>query len=53
MFKRVLSVCFTLLLASSVFGAETVGRVALVIGKAAYKASPLANPVNDAQDMAK
>jgi hypothetical protein len=28
-------------------------RVALVIGNAAYKSSPLANPVNDAQDMAK
>ncbi len=53
MFKRVLCVCFTLLLASSVFGSETAGRVALVIGNAAYKASPLANPVNDAQDMAK
>ncbi len=53
MFKKILGVCFTLLLASSVFGAETVGRVALVIGNAAYKASPLANPVNDAQDMAK
>ena len=28
------------------------GRVALVIGNAAYKDSPLANPVNDATDMA-
>jgi len=28
-------------------------RVALVIGNAAYKSSPLANPVNDATDMAK
>lgn len=28
-------------------------RVALVIGNAAYKESPLANPVNDATDMAK
>ena len=27
-------------------------RVALVIGNAAYKASPLSNPVNDAGDMA-
>ena len=53
MFERVLCVCFTLLLASSVFGADQVGRVALVIGNAAYKSSPLANPVNDAQDMAK
>ncbi len=53
MFKKVLCVCFTLVLASSVFGAETVGRVALVIGNAAYKSSPLANPVNDATDMAK
>ena len=53
MFKKVLCVCFTLVLASTVFGAETVGRVALVIGNAAYKFSPLANPVNDATDMAK
>ena len=28
-------------------------RVALVIGNAAYRASPLSNPVNDASDMAK
>ena len=28
-------------------------RVALVIGNSAYKASPLRNPVNDAQDMAR
>jgi uncharacterized caspase-like protein len=27
-------------------------RVALVIGNAAYKESPLSNPVNDAKDMA-
>ncbi len=53
MFKKILGVCFTLLLASSVFGADAVGRVALVIGNAAYKSSPLANPVNDATDMAK
>jgi hypothetical protein len=38
---------------ASVFGADKVGRVALVIGNAAYKSSPLANPVNDATDMAK
>ena len=53
MFKRVPCVCFTLLLASSVLGAETVGRVALVIGNAAYKSSPLANPVNDDTDIVK
>ncbi len=53
MFKKILGVCFAFLLASSAIGAETVGRVALVIGNAAYKSSPLANPVNDAQDMAK
>ena len=53
MFKKVLCVCFTLLLASSVFGADAVGRVALVIGNADYKSSPLANPVNYATDMAK
>jgi branched-chain amino acid transport system substrate-binding protein len=53
MFKKILAVCFAFLLASSAIGAETVGRVALVIGNAAYKSSPLANPVNDAQDMAK
>ena len=27
-------------------------RLALVIGNGAYKSSPLANPVNDAKDMA-
>ena len=32
--------------------APTGERVALVIGNAAYKQSPLANPVNDATDMA-
>jgi Skp family chaperone for outer membrane proteins len=53
MFKKILGVCFAFLLASSAIGSETAGRVALVIGNAAYKSSPLANPVNDAQDMAK
>jgi len=28
-------------------------RVALVIGNSGYKSSPLANPTNDAEDMAK
>ncbi len=33
-------------------GSKIDGRVALVIGNAAYKVSPLANPVNDATDVA-
>ena len=53
MFKKILGVCFALLFASSAIGSDTAGRVALVIGNAAYKSSPLSNPVNDAQDMAK
>lgn len=32
--------------------AEGAGRVALVVGNAAYETSPLRNPVNDARDMA-
>jgi Skp family chaperone for outer membrane proteins len=53
MFKKVLCVCFALLLASSAFGAAAVGRVALVIGNVAYKSSPLATPVKDDTDIVK
>jgi len=38
--------------AVAVSGYETGERVALVIGNAGYKTGPLANPVNDARDMA-
>lgn len=38
---------------SSMANAPSASRVALVIGNGAYKESPLKNPVNDAQDMAK
>lgn len=41
------------LMAGVAFSAENEGRVALVIGNSAYKESPLANPGNDAADMAK
>ena len=53
MFKKILAVCFAFLLASSAIGAETAGRVALVIGNAAYKSSPLATPVKDDTDIVK
>ncbi len=38
---------------SSMANASSALRVALVIGNSDYKVSPLKNPVNDAQDMAK
>ena len=41
-----------LLLAPTALEAASHQRSALVIGNSAYKASPLANPVNDANDMA-
>lgn len=54
-FSRVIA--FTLLAvigASSCLSAEPGKRIALVIGNSAYKhTSPLANPVNDAEDVAK
>ncbi len=40
------------LMISSAFAQQKEQRVALVIGNAAYKSSPLKNPVNDANDMA-
>ena len=41
-----------LLMIGSAFAQQKEQRVALVIGNAAYKSSPLKNPVNDANDMA-
>jgi uncharacterized caspase-like protein len=41
----------TLLIPSIAFSAQEK-LIALVIGNGAYKSSPLANPVNDANDMA-
>ena len=41
-----------LLLTGSAFAQQKEQRVALVIGNAAYKASPLKNPVNDARAIA-
>ena len=41
------------LIAGTAHSAEVDQRVALVIGNSAYKESPLANPGNDAADMAK
>lgn len=42
-----------LLIIGSASAQQKEQRVALVIGNSAYKESPLANPVNDATDMAK
>jgi len=42
---------FTFLIPSIALSAQE-NRIALVIGNGAYKSSPLANPVNDANDMA-
>ena len=49
-FHRVLFSVFVAAIAGSVQAIEQ--RIALVIGNATYKASPLKNPVNDAQDVA-
>ena len=40
------------LMIGSAFAQQKEQRVALVIGNASYKSSPLKNPVNDANDMA-
>ena len=50
---RALAVALVVLLAAIVALPAEAARKALVIGNAAYKARPLANPVNDASDMAK
>jgi len=50
---RALAVALVALLAVFVALPAEAARKALVIGNSAYKARPLANPVNDATDMAK
>lgn len=49
---RWLAGCLGLLLSGIVLAAGEVNRVALVIGNSAYRATPLTNPVNDAEDVA-
>ena len=50
--RRPLLLCLVLItLCSGAFAAER--RVAVIIGNGAYKADPLRNTVNDAEDMAK
>jgi len=44
--------CALVLLTSSIAISDKGRRIALVIGNGEYKTSPLANPVNDANDMA-
>ncbi|MBU0769626.1 MAG: caspase family protein, partial [Proteobacteria bacterium] len=52
LFRLVGMVCFFLLLTPSDSASVQERRTALVIGNGAYKSSPLANSVNDANDMA-
>ena len=46
-------VCVLLLALPSAALADPAGRVALVIGNSDYRAAPLKNPANDAEDVAK
>jgi len=56
--RRLIITFFLLLFAFTTYAARGIGvteksnRIALVIGNANYKSSPLKNPVNDANDMA-
>ncbi|MGD9244544.1 MAG: caspase family protein [Desulfobacterales bacterium] len=52
LFRLVGIACFMLLLTPSDSESVQKRRIALVIGNGAYKSSPLANPINDATDMA-
>jgi len=52
LFRLVGIACFMLLLTPSDSESVQERRIALVIGNGAYKSSPLANPINDATDMA-
>jgi hypothetical protein len=49
---RLLTIAFFMLLIPNDSVSVQEQRIALVIGNGAYKSSPLANPVNDATDMA-
>jgi len=51
--KRVLNVIIMFLALSIPLCADEPGRKALVVGNGAYQAGPLANPANDAADVAK
>jgi len=57
-FRRTSIFALAFILASALFGQAATagplagGRAALVIGNSAYKGNPLANPVNDATDIA-
>ncbi|MBM3560505.1 MAG: caspase family protein, partial [Alphaproteobacteria bacterium] len=53
MVMRALAVALGILVVAFVALPAEAARKALVIGNAAYKVRPLANPVNDAADMAK
>jgi len=52
LFRLVSIACFMFLLTPSDSESVQERRIALVIGNGSYKSSPLANPVNDANDMA-
>jgi hypothetical protein len=50
--RLVTMVCLIVLLSPSDSTSVQENRIALIIGNGEYKTSPLANPVNDANDMA-
>ena len=52
LFRLVAIMCLAVLLTPSDSAAVQERRIALVIGNGEYKTSSLANPVNDANDMA-
>ncbi len=52
LFRLIVIICLAVLLTPSNSASVQERRIALVIGNGTYKSSPLANPVNDANDIA-